>query len=246
VKAFKADRALKAVNAVAVILFIICVPLLLLTTNLRLAANETRLYEYGFDKYDAGAATGMDDAELSDFAGRMVAYFNSGDELFDTDLFTQRELLHLKDVKGLIRLALYVQIASGAYIAAYIAISFFRRRGAFWEVFKKYMFWGGGATVALLAVLAFWAATDFDSLFLLFHLVSFSNDLWQLNASDTMLLMFPEGFFYEAALFVAAATIIEAIIISGIVWGTCRLRRKASNKKALASIREDEGAEIET
>lgn len=237
----KVAKAITAAHAITVLLFIVCVPVLLLTTNLRLAANEVRLYEYGFNKYDASAATGLDSAELRDFAEQMVAYFNSDEELFTTDLFNERELLHLKDVKGLIRLALYLQIASGVYVAVYIAFHFFRQRGAFWKMLAKQLFWGGGLTIALLAVFAFWAATDFDSLFLLFHLVSFSNNLWQLNASDTMLLMFPEGFFYESALFVAAATIAEAVIISGIVWGISRARLKAARKETFTGISGDEG-----
>lgn len=219
--------------------------MLLLTTDLRFAANDIRLYQYGFNKYQVSAATGLDNAELVDAADRMITYFNSDEEFFETDLFNQRELAHLKDVKGLIQLAFYLQLASLAYIAVYVVINFALRRGAFWPSLAKYVIWGSGTTIALLAVFGLWAVIDFDSLFLLFHLVGFSNDLWQLYPGDNMLLMFPQGFFNDAALFVAAAAIGEAIIIGGISWGFLKLRGKAKNEAALVNSHAVEDGSIQ-
>lgn len=224
---------MKALTAITSILFVICVPMLLLTTDLRFAANDIRLYEYGFNKYEVSAATGLDNEELLSVADQMVTYFNSDEEFLDIDIFNQRELTHLKDVKGLIQLAYRLQLASLAYIVVYILINFALRRGAFWRDLARRLIWGSGATIALLAVLGLWGVIDFDSLFLLFHLVSFSNELWQLFPGDKLLLMFPQGFFNDAALFVAAAAIGEAIIIGGVAWGLLALRGKADYKKAL-------------
>lgn len=224
---------MKALTAITSILFVICIPMLLLTTDLRFAANDIRLYEYGFNKYEVSAATGLDNEELLSVADQMVTYFNSDEEFLDIDIFNQRELTHLKDVKGLIQLAYRLQLASLAYIVVYVLINFALRRGAFWRDLARRLIWGSGATIALLAVLGLWAVIDFDSLFLLFHLVSFSNELWQLSPGDKLLLMFPQGFFNDAALFVAAAAIGEAIIIGGVAWGLLALRGKADYKKAL-------------
>ena len=230
---------MKALRAIAGVLFIICIPTFLITTDLRLAANDVRLYQYGFDKYEVSAATGLDKDKLADVAEQMIAYFNSDEEFFETDLFNQRELAHLKDVKGLIRLGYYLQFASLAYIALYVAVNFALKRRAFWPVLGKYAIWGSGTTVALLAVLGLWAATDFDSLFLVFHYVSFSNDLWQLSPGDNMLLMFPEGFFNYAAMFVGAAAIVEAIIIAGVSWGFMKIRGKTLKEAALIESHAD-------
>ena len=224
---------MKALTAITSILFVICIPMLLLTTDLRFAANDIRLYKYGFNKYEVSAATGLDNEELLSVADQMVTYFNSDEESLDIDLFNQREVTHLKDVKGLIQLAYRLQLASLAYIVVYIVINFVLRRGAFWRGLARRLIWGSGATIALLAVLGLWAVIDFDSLFLLFHLVSFSNELWQLSPGDKLLLIFPQGFFNDAALFVAAAAIGEAIIIGGVAWGVLALRGKANYKKVL-------------
>jgi len=42
-----------------------------------------------------------------------------------------------------------------------------------------------------------------------------------------LLLMFPQGFFNDATLFLAGGTILEAAIIGGIAWGILRLGKKA-------------------
>lgn len=235
----------KALTAIAGVLFVICIPMFLLTTDLRLAANDIRLYQYGFNKYQVSAATGLDNAELVDATDRMITYFNSDEEFFETDLFNQRELAHLKDVKGLIQLAFYLQLASLAYIAVYVVVNFALRRGAFWPNLAKYVIWGSGTTIALLALSGFWAIINFDSLFLLFHLVGFSNDLWQLYPGDNMLLMFPQEFFNDAALFVAAVAIGEAIIIGGISWGFLKLRGKAKKETALVNSHADGDGSIQ-
>ncbi|MGB2855819.1 MAG: DUF1461 domain-containing protein, partial [Dehalococcoidia bacterium] len=61
---------MKALTAIAGVLFVICIPMFLLTTDLRLAANDIRLYQYGFNKYQVSAATGLDNEELVDAANR--------------------------------------------------------------------------------------------------------------------------------------------------------------------------------
>jgi hypothetical protein len=56
-------KALATINA---ILFIICIPLLLITTDVRFAVNDIRLYEYGFSKYQVSEETGLDKGNLTE------------------------------------------------------------------------------------------------------------------------------------------------------------------------------------
>jgi uncharacterized membrane protein len=44
--------------------------------------------------------------------------------------------------------------------------------------------------------------------------MSFSNDLWLLDPSkDYLIMMFPQGFFFDAAVFIIATIIIEALVL---------------------------------
>lgn len=57
---------------------------------------------------------------------------------------------------------------------------------------------GGCSTV--LAALMVWGAVDFDSLFILFHRLAFTNDLWLLNPeTDLLIRLMPTDFFVHYA-----------------------------------------------
>jgi integral membrane protein (TIGR01906 family) len=220
----------KALAAINTVLFIICIPLLLITTNLRFAVNDTRLYEYDFNKYHISEETGLDKGNLTEIAHKLITYFNSDEEFVDISVYSQRDIDHLKDVKGLIQLAYRLQFVSLAYIVVYIGFNFLLLRGAFWRQLGKRIIWGSWTTIALLAALGIMALIDFNQLFLLFHLISFRNDLWQLYPGDKLLAMFPEGFFNDAALFIGGAIILEAIIIGVAAWGFFKWKGKAKPK----------------
>ena len=218
---------MKALSAINTILFIICIPLLLITTNLRFAVNDIRLYEYGFNKYNVSEESGLDKGNLTEIAQKLITYFNSDEEFVDISVYNQRDIDHLKDVKGLIQLAYRLQFVSLAYIVVYILFAFLLLGGALWRQLARRIIWGSWTTIAILAALGIFALVDFDQLFLLFHLVSFRNDLWQLYPGDKLLAMFPEGFFNDAALFIGGAVILEAIIIGVIAWGFLKWKGKA-------------------
>jgi integral membrane protein (TIGR01906 family) len=64
-------------------------------------------------------------------------------------------------------------------------------------------------TVSILAIIGF------DRLFLFFHLVSFSNDLWVLDPRhDYLIAMFPQGFFFDCTVVIAFLTLVEGAILS--------------------------------
>ena len=68
-----------AARWVAGALFVACIPVFLLLTNVRIAATEERVYGYGFSAYNIPAVTGIERAQLDRAAHEIVAYFTSGD-----------------------------------------------------------------------------------------------------------------------------------------------------------------------
>ena len=64
----------------------------------------------------------------------------------------------------------------------------------------------------IIAAVVVVAIIDFTWIFTQFHLLSFANDLWQLDPfRHYLLLLFPERFFLEATLFIALLTVIEFV-----------------------------------
>lgn len=217
-------------------LFIICLPALLLTASIGFVVNSQWLYEYGFDKYNVGQATGLADSELENAASGLIDYFNSNKDSIEITvikdgqsftLFNQKEVAHLKDVKGLIWLDYWVLLGTGAYVLVYAAVSLYwlarecRRRLA------TAVINGSGLTIGLILLLGLLALLDFDRFFLQFHLISFANDLWQLDPTkDYLIMLFPQGFWYDATLFCAVLTLAMAAILAGVAGGYLLITRR--------------------
>ncbi|MBM3143310.1 MAG: TIGR01906 family membrane protein [Chloroflexi bacterium] len=214
---------MKILMLVARWLFILCVPLLLLSASIGGAANSLALYHYGFDKYGVSQTTGLPDTELDKAARGLIGYFNSGDEYINLTvtkdgqtfaLFNEREVVHLKDVKGLFRLDYWIFLGTLIYSFAFVGFVIWRKE---WRQLAWGLLWGSGLTLGLVLVLGIGAVLNFDQFFLQFHLLSFTNELWQLDPSrDYLIMLFPGGFWYDATLFIALATAVGAAVLGGV------------------------------
>ena len=226
--------AIRIALRVAVALAIVAIPILLVTSSLRFAINAGGLYEYGFDTYDISLRTGIEREELSRLGGEIRDYFNDDTELIDIDaviygelvpLFTEREIIHMKDVKGLIRGVYTFQwITLGYLLATVAAYAWLRRRDAIGGIVRV-GFWGGVLTLLIIGALGIGSVIGFESLFLAFHQLSFANDFWRLNPRiHNLIAMFPEPFFRDATLFVALMAIGQALLLVsvGLGWRVSR------------------------
>ena len=214
---------MKILMLVAKWLFILCVPLLLLSASIGGAANSLALYHYGFDKYGVSQTTGLPDTELDKAARGLIGYFNSGDEYINLTatrdgqtfaLFNERVVVHLKDVKGLFRLDYWIFLGTLIYSFAFVGFVIWRKE---WHQLAWGLLWGSGLTLGLVLVLGIGTVLNFDQFFLQFHLLSFANELWQLDPSrDYLIMLFPGGFWYDATLFITTATAVGAVVLGGV------------------------------
>ncbi len=217
---------MKILGIAAKWLFILCLPILLLTASIGWAVNSLWLYRYGFDKYNVSHTTGLAQSELEIAATGLKGYFNSDEEYISLTvikdgesfvLFNQREVTHLKDVKGLIRLDYRVLLGSLIYVLGYATVSLWWRRKKYWRRLAWGVVAGSGITLALMLALGLGTLFNFDQLFLQFHFISFANELWQLDPTrDYLIMLFPQGFWFDATVFCALATAGIAIILGGV------------------------------
>jgi integral membrane protein (TIGR01906 family) len=204
-------------------LFVLAMPVVLLTASIGWAVNSQWLYEYGFEKYNIGQTTGLAETELEKAASGLISYFNSGEDTISTTvikdgepftLFNQREVAHLRDVKGLIRLDYWVLLGSAVYVLAYAVTSLL------WQKDRRQLAWavvgGGGTTLGLILLLGLAAMLNFDQFFLQFHLISFANDLWLLDPTkDYLIMLFPQGFWRDATMIIALVATGLALVLAG-------------------------------
>ncbi|MFH1652057.1 MAG: TIGR01906 family membrane protein [Chloroflexota bacterium] len=212
-------------------LLVLCIPPLLLSASIAAALNCRGLYEYGFRKYNISQVTGLAPAELSKAAAGLIRYFNSGEEYIRVTvikdgksfpLFNDREVAHLKDVKALFRLDYAILLVTALYALAYSAGYLIRRREK--RRFLRAVFRGSVLTLVMIFVLGLLAVSDFPRFFWTFHLLSFANDFWLLDPTrDYLIMLFPEGFWFDATLACALGAVAGALIL-GAVSGIC-LRR---------------------
>jgi integral membrane protein (TIGR01906 family) len=204
----------------------LCLPFLLLTASLGWAANSLCLYKYGFEKYNVSQTTGLASSELDKTARGLISYFNSDEEYISLsvvkdgepfELFNQREVFHLKDVKGLIRLDYWVLLGTFVYALAYAGVCLFWKKRKYLRHLAWGLVGGGGLTLVLMLALGLGTLFDFQELFWQFHVISFSNEFWRLDpATDYLLRLFTGGFFYDATILCAAISAGLAIILGGV------------------------------
>ena len=227
-------------------LAIAAVPVFLVTSNVRWAFNEPRLYDYSFSRFNVSASTGFPDSELRRAAREIVEYWGSDAELLDIrvdgePLYTEREIIHMRDVKGLVRGVSWAPVVTGGLVLAYALGGLAVQGRRFLPVLANRALVAGLGSIATLLVLGLALAVAFPLLFRLFHEISFANDFWLLDPNrHNLIRMFPQGFWFEATMFIAVATVLEALALAGAGWAAVRWLR---SKKPGLREEPGEGAE---
>ena len=203
--------------------FVVCVPLFLITAAVAWAFNDPGLYQRGFQKYNVSRVTGITEADLREVGAELRGYFNSRDEPLsikarvygeEQELFNEREVLHMRDVKHLVWGVYVIALLSCLYLAGMIFSSLKRRSRYDYRQLARRAVCGGGVTIGLIVAFGLFALTGFDSLFTTFHRISFANDLWQLDPRrDYLVMLFPLGFWFDATVLVALRAIAGALLL---------------------------------
>lgn len=228
---------MRYLRSLALFLFVVALPVTLVATNVRFAADEGRLYEYGFDKYDVEARTGFPREEISRVGQELRRYFNNDEETVhilvedggrEVSFFNDRETAHLRDVKDLFQITFRVQELGIVYVFTYVVgVFIWAREGSLRRLATQVL---AGSLVAIAVILALGAVAllGFDRAFEEFHLIAFNNDLWRLDPrTDHLIQMFPEDFWFDASMLVGLLTLAEAAVLalaSGLYLGLTRRR----------------------
>ena len=128
----------------------------------------------------------------------------------------------MADVRDLVQMLFTVQIASVlAVLTLAVMIVIWSPRALATAALCGALLTGG-----LLGTAGVVAASGFDSAWTEFHVVAFSNDLWQLDPSrDHLIQMYPEAFWMEITTLIVTATLLEAALIGGAATGYLLLSR---------------------
>lgn len=237
---------MSTLRGVLALLFILALLIWLVTSNLSVVVGRTSFYQGEFRKYDISSETRISEQDLLRVANGLIDYFNGPADSPNTDVtigevkrpvFNARELSHLKDVKDLIQLCYRFREWALAYLLGYVAVSYGLRRKSAIPAASSMFVVASASTFALVAMTGIAMLFAFDAMFLEFHFLSFSNNLWQLNPmTDYLIRIFPSGFFFDAAEFIAVATLVEAVGIgaAALIWLSFSHRRVAREARVQA------------
>ena len=221
---------MKIVMSIARYLFIVSLPFLLLTAVIAGAVNSSWLYTHGFEKYNvrqslADNGFSLTGTDMTNIARGFIRYWNSNEQYIDLTvqqqgqsvaLFNQDEILHFRDVKKLFLLDYNVLIGTLFYCLFFCWVSVFRENGRYRKKLAVATLWGSGITLVLMLAMGIGTMVDFNNLFYDFHLLVFTNTFW--STPGNMLLLFPDGFWYDAATYIVIGITALAVILGGLSW----------------------------
>ena len=236
---------MRIISIVMGLLFSLAFVAMLITTNVRWAFSTVGLYELGFARQEVSEATGLTPAQLSDAARQIRTYFFSSEEPLDVrvtvdgesvSIYTERETLHMRDVKRLVATVSRVQEGAFLFLFIFATVGFFAPNMEFSTRLRRLVIRGSLLTYGMIGTVAAVSIVAFGPMFQLFHELSFANDLWQLDPSTSFLLgMFPLGFWFESTLLIGILSVAEAtatlmLLVLARWWQGWR--RKVAKRKA--------------
>ena len=213
-------------------IFAIVLPLFLILFNTSYITNSEWLYDYGWWRNDIANRTGLPTEQLNRGADQIKYYFNNDEELLDlqveyagadVSLYKEREILHMIDVKALMKSVFAIANWSGVVLLFLLAVGLITLKQDVFPLLLRSLKWSAIGTGAFLVVFGGTAVIDFGWLFTQFHFLSFANDLWLLDPyNDYLIIMFPQQFFFEATLFIGLLTVVDF----GLITFTARIARR--------------------
>jgi integral membrane protein (TIGR01906 family) len=198
-------------------------PFLLALMSIRFVMSPLYLqFEYNRPDFpeDFYGFTREDRLNYAPFA---IQYLLNGDDInFLGDLkfpdgnsmYNARELHHMRDVKVVTQYAYLLTFIGG--VAAIGAGIFLYRQSA--STLRRALFGGVAFTFAIIAAIIVIAIINWDFFFTGFHTLFFTNGTWRFEYSDTLIRLFPEQFWFDAALVIGGLTILGAVIILALTW----------------------------
>lgn len=151
--------------------------------------------------------------------------------------FTEREISHMADVRGLVgKVLLAHAIALGVIAAALIGLW----RTGLKRLIPRALVGGGLFTLGIGAVLGIYMLVNFDGFFVQFHEALFEGDSWRFRTGDTLIRLYPDAFWSDFGAVLAGLTVLQAAVLAGGAWW--RLRRSRARALTPVSGREPAGS----
>lgn len=188
------------------IIFSIFLSLFFLITSFFNVIFSEEFYHYEFLKNDISREIKVSEEDLIEVYDSLVEYVKGNKDSLqievkidgeNAEFFNQREIDHMKDVKGLYILLKKIYFGIIIFMIIFFIMAVLRKISLKFIVTGQFI-----VTIFLSISLIFVTLNNFTENFIVFHEMLFSNDLWLLDpATDRMIVILPEIFFRNMGLF---------------------------------------------
>ena len=205
-------------------LIIVLLPVLLVIGSVRLLNTDEYIsFEYGKASFPADPF-GYDRSQRLAYAGVNFRYVRenqpidalAGLHLGNQPIYNARELKHMQDVQKTYQMTTRIwHFALGITLLAGLALAReVETRPALLAALQA----GGLLAVGLIAVTDVLALIAWRFWFVAFHQVFFAPGTWSFNNSDTLIRLFPEKFWFDAALTISGISLAGGLSLALIGW----------------------------
>lgn len=210
---------------------VLLIPLVLVIGSVRLLVTDQYLaFEYGKADFPTDPF-GFDQVQRLTYASANFRYVRenqppevlANQQLDGALLYNTRELKHMQDVQNVYQAVWRLwQIAFGLLIIAALALAW---QAGTRPTLAVALQWGGLLTAGLVAIVGLLAVVAWQVWFVAFHEIFFAPGTWTFNYSDTLIRLFPEKFWFDAALTIAGLGLLGGLLLASSIW-CLQLNRK--------------------
>lgn len=200
------------------------VPFALVLGIVQLLATDQYLdFEYGKAGFPADLY-GFDQPQRLVFAFTTLRWVReaqpiealAGRRLDDQPLYNPRELKHMQDVQSVFLVIRRIWHLALGLLVLLGVLSLWIEKTLF-ELAQGFKI-GGLLVAGLVAVIGLLAVVTWQFWFVAFHQIFFTPGSWTFSTSDTLIRLFPERFWYDAALSISSLSLISGLGIALIGW----------------------------
>ncbi len=206
-------------------LIIICLPVALVLTNVRLIMSNVYLnYEYGKPDFPPDVY-GFTQADRLRYAPIALGYLFNGEGIEflanqtfpdGTPQYNERELRHMADVKVVTRGTMAVWIITALVVLLSAVVLGWRPETR--PALRAGLVGGSVVAVGILLALVAYILINFNTFFVQFHQIFFESDTWMFEWSDTLIRLFPLQFWSDGFTLIGVATLVEGLIVGVAAW----------------------------
>jgi len=130
--------------------------------------------------------------------------------------FNAREIKHMQDVRVLMATVFPLALIIGGVLIILAIV--FRKSPAYGDIVPQGVRAGSILTLILLAGLIAYILINFDAFFLQFHQLFFEGDSFAFRYDDTLIRLYPEQLWNDAAILIGVLTGVMAAVLLAVSW----------------------------